>query len=281
MFVNLNGKYLSTEKAGISIDNRSFRYGDGFFETIKVINEKVNLIHLHLDRLFYSIQALAFKPPHFFTEDYIVKLINELVIKNNHSKLARVRLTIFRGNGGLYDAESNQFNFLIQSWPLNTSTNNLNDNGLIVGIYPKAFKAADFLSNIKNNNYLLYVMAAFHAKEMHWNDALVLNNNQSLADSTIANLFIIKEKKIITPPLGDGPVNGVMRRYILGSVVSLGYQIEERSVYENDLKQADECFLTNAIQGIKWVGKLENNIYSRKHIMTIYKEIIAPLWNQN
>ena len=277
-FVNFNGKILNEKNARVSVNNRSFRYGDGCFETIKVVNRKISLAEFNIDRLFATLHLLQFESPSFFTPAFILQSITELVEKNQHQKLARVRLTIFRGNGGLYDPENHYPIYLIQSWPLNPENNNLNENGLVIGTYPNGFKAADALANIKSNNFLLYAMAAMHSKKQHWNDALVLNHKGTFADATIANLFIITNKTITTPPLSDGPVNGTMRRYLLQSLPALGYSVQEQSISPEDLHQADECFLTNAIYGLKWIKQHDDTNFQSKHVFTIHNELIKSLW---
>ncbi|MEO7312502.1 MAG: aminotransferase class IV [Chitinophagaceae bacterium] len=277
-YVNLNGKVINEKNATVSVNNRSFRYGDGCFETIKVVNGEARLAEFHFDRLFASLKLLQFEWPSFFTPIFLLQSIKELVVKNQHQKLARVRLTIFRGEGGLYDPEHQHPNYLIQSWVLNPENNNLNDNGLVIGTYPIGFKAADALANLKSNNFLLYAMAALHSKQHYWNDALILNHKGTFADATIANLFIITQKAIITPPLTDGPVEGTMRRHLLQHLPALGYSVLEQSIAPKDLQQADECFLTNAIYGIKWVQQHRDTIFQRRHILTIHKDLIKSIW---
>lgn len=279
--VLLNGKYLNESEAAVSVNNRSFRYGDGCFETIKVINGKINLATFHVDRLFFSLQLLQFELPTFFTTEFVLRSIQQLTEKNRHQKRARVRLCIFADNGSLYDIENRRFNYLIQSWPLDLSSNTLNENGLVIGTYPNGFKAADNFANIKSNNFLLYSMAAIHAKKNYWNDALVLNHKETFADTSIANFFIIQDKNILTPPLTDGPVNGTMRRYLLQSLPALGFRVKEDSINLSQFLNADECFLTNAIYGLKWVKQFENINFKIKHIYTIYNELIRPLWGRN
>ena len=90
-----------------------------------------------------------------------------------------------------------------------------NENGLIIDIFPDARKSVDIFSNLKSANYLPYVMAAIWAKENKLNDALILNQHDRICDSTIANVFWVKDNKIFTPPLNEGCVAGVMRRKIL------------------------------------------------------------------
>jgi branched-subunit amino acid aminotransferase/4-amino-4-deoxychorismate lyase len=278
MFCNLNGKIINESNASVSVNNRSFRYGDGCFETMKYSRGKLPLAVLHFERLFNSLQTLQFDCPSFFTSEYLHGQINELVHKNQHDKLARIRLTVFRGNGGLYDAENMAPNWLIQSWSLNDASNALNTNGLIVGTYPHGFKAADQFANIKSNNYLLYGQAALHAKQQQWNDALVLNHRQSIADATIANFFLVKGNAIITPPLSDGPVSGVMRRYLSERLPALDYEVIEQTIHPSDMLSADEAFLTNAVFGIKWIQSIGEKSYNLKYAAIIHKQLVAPLF---
>ena len=280
MFCNLNGKIINESNATVSVNNRSFRYGDGCFETLKYANDKLLLANYHFERLFDSLQLLKFDCPSFFTAEYLIQQIRQLVVKNQNQKLARVRLTIFRGNGGLYDPENMAPNWLIQCWPLNDSSNALNNNGLVTGIYKGGFKAADAFANLKSNNYLLYSQAALYAKQQHWNDALLLNHRQTIADATIANLFIIKGNTIITPPLSDGPVNGVMRRYLLENLPGLSYTVTEQSINANDIADIDEAFLTNAVYGIKWIQTLDDTNFSLRHSAIIHQELLAPLFSK-
>ena len=273
LFLFHDGKFLRSDKLLISPDNRSFRYGDGFFETMKWKNGQVMLQQLHLERLFHSLELLKFKPPNYFTAEYIIQAIQELVKKNQHHNLARIRLTIFRGEGGIYDHQNHFPHLLIQSWDLNESNNKLNENGLDIDIYRLSVKSADHFSSIKSNNYLPYVMAAIWAKEQHLNDAILLNADGNIADATIANVFMVKDGFIKTPPLSDGAVAGVMRRHLLNQLNHLGYEVQETSIAPADLLQASEIFLTNAIYGIRWVKQLGNTPFSHQLTEKIWKEI--------
>ncbi len=277
-FLQYNGKSYKADKLLISPDNRSFRYGDGFFETIKMVKGKILLEDLHMERLFSSMDRLYFQKPSYFTPDYIKEQILALAKQNYHDKLGRIRLTIFRGNGGLYDPENHFPNYIIQTWALNPANNNLNENGLITDIYPDARKAADQFSSIKSNNYLSYAMAALWAKKEHLNDAILLNANNRIADSTIANIFIVQNGVIKTPPLTEGPVSGNMRRYLLQSLRKENMPVEESPITAEELKQAAELFFTNAIYGIKWVKQLGNSQYSNNVSSMLHKKFIAPLF---
>ncbi len=277
-FLFSDGKILKQDKLLISPNNRSFRYGDGFFETMKWFNGKILIEQLHLERLFHTLHILQFKPPAYFTAEYIVQAIQQLVSKNQHHKLARVRVTIYRGDGGIYDEQNHFPHLLIQTWALNPMNNRLNENGLDIDIYAAAVKQSDHFSLLKSNNYLGYVMAALWAKEHHLNDAILLNPQGNIADATIANVFIINNGTIITPALSEGPVSGVMRRYILKQLQERGYEVKEGIVSADDLANASEVFLTNAIYGMRWVKQCGKNTYIHQLVPHLYKEIMADMF---
>ncbi|MGE5108815.1 MAG: aminotransferase class IV, partial [Sphingobacteriales bacterium] len=226
-FYSYNGKLFQKGENFISPDSRAFRYGDGLFETIIVRNGVIRLASLHFERLFNGLRLLRFEIPKLFEASGLQKNILAVCKKNNHDN-ARVRLAVFRGDGGLYDPENLQPNYVIQSWALAEHVLEMNQNGLVIDIYPSAHKTMDAFANIKSSNYLPYVMAAFYAKENKWNDCLVLNTNGRIADSTIANIFILKEDVLYTPPLSEGCVAGVIRKFLLENQTLFGFKIIEK-----------------------------------------------------
>lgn len=260
-------------------DNKSYRYGDGLFETMKVMSGGICLESFHFERLFSSLQLLQMRLPALVTREKIRQQVLQLCEKNDCMGLARVRLSVFRGNGGIFEG-SDELQFLIECWPLSESVNRLNENGLIVDIYPDAKKSCDRFSNIKSANFLPYVMAARYARQNKWNDCLLLNVNDRIADSAIANVFMVKGETIITPPLSEGCINGVMRRYLLEKLKEVDFEIraQEGSVTIDDLLSADEVFLTNAIQGIKWVARLRDKEYTSVNAGKIYSRFIQTIF---
>lgn len=274
--ISVNGKIVSSDAPVLLTANRGYRYGDGLFETMKVVEEDIQLAQYHFERLFAGLSLLQFAIPKLLTAERLQEEVLLLCRKNECEELARVRLSFSRGNGGLYDQDKTP-QYIIECWPLNNTVNKLNENGLVIGLYKTAQKSCDVFANIKSANFLPYVMAALFAKENKWNDCLVMNTNSNIADSTIANIFIIKEGIIITPPLTEGCVNGVMRRHLLAVLPKTGYTIEEKPVTPADIENADEVFLTNAINGIRWVRQFGSKIYDNSATAAIYHTIIRTI----
>lgn len=271
-----NGKLLKADEPVLLAANRSYRYGDGLFETIKVSGGKVLLEQLHFERLFSGLLILKYEIPKLFAEERIKNELLELCRENNVDKLARVRLSVFRGNGGLYENDK-KMQYLIECWPLSESSTQLNKNGLLIDVYPGARKSCDRFSNLKSANFLSYSMAALYAKEKKLNDCFVLNSEGNVADSTIANIFLIENGIIKTPALSQGCVAGVMRRHLLSILKDAGHTVQETSINEADLIRADEVFLTNAINGIRWVKQFRERVYANNKTIEIYNQFVKTI----
>jgi branched-chain amino acid aminotransferase len=114
---------------------------------------------------------------------------------------------------------------------------------------------------------LIYSIAAQQAKANKWNDALICNTSGNIIESTIANIFWVKDKQLFTPHLYEGCVAGVMRRYIMDN-----FEVIEAPFSPLILSMADEIFLTNAIRRIKWVSSIENTKYSMDYTAHIYNK---------
>lgn len=283
-YIYFNGQLVDDQEHLVTADNRGLRYGDGLFETLKVINGTISLADLHFERLFKGLSLLAFELPAFFTPAYLTEAILAVCQKNKVTKAARVRLNIVRGNGGLYDPEDLSPNTIIQSWPLPEHTLQLNVNGLVIDVYPEARKSTDPFANIKSNNYLPYAMAALYAKQQRLNDCLVLNTHDRICDATIANIWWVKVDTIFTPPLSEGGVAGVMRHYLLNKIrqqpaAFKGWapQAVEQPLTIETLLQADEVFLTNALYGIRWVGQCRDQSYNHSVASLLYEQLIKDL----
>ena len=275
IFVNQNGKVIREDAASISINNRSFRYGDGCFETMKMIDDKLLLSDYHFERLFSSLSLLQFDIPNHLTPNYLQEQVLYLAKKNCHNKLARIRLMAYRGDGGLYDPQNHFPNYLIQTWELNPAVYNLNENGLVTDIFEDAVKPCDKYSAIKSNNYLGYAMAALWARQQHLNDAILLNPYGRVADATIANVFMVKDGIVKTPPLDEGGINGIMRRHLLSTLPTIGIEAQETPLTVEDLLQADELFLTNSISGIRWVKRLREREYGNDLAAMVFRKVVS------
>ncbi len=216
-YINYNSILTPAHQPVITADNRSFRYGDGFFETMKMLNGKIILEEYHMERLFSAFQMLQFEIPEFFNLAFLLAEIQKLVVANNDTRHSRIRLTIFRSDGLLTEVENNTPNFIVQSWPVSHSPA-YNETGVTIGLYNDMRISTDNYANLKSNNYLPYAMAVRWYKSNGLDDALLLNSEHRIAEASTSNVFIVKGKVISTPHLSEGCVAGVTRRFLLTSL---------------------------------------------------------------
>ena len=268
-----DGRFYGNDEPLVTADNRGLRYGDGLFETLKFSGGEILMKEWHLERLFRGMDLLQFECPALFTPAQLAGQVAVLCKKNKHTT-ARVRINIFRGNGGLYDPENHAPHCIIQSWSLPGKDFELNENGLVAGIYTAAKKSVDAFSHLKSNNYLPYAMAALHAKNQQWNEAFLLNTAARICDATIANIFIIKNNTIYTPSLQEGCVEGIMRRFLLENLPLHGFRVKEASISPEDLLAADEVFVTNAVRGLRWVKECGPGKYTNRITTQIFARLL-------
>ena len=273
--VCLNGRFFPAGQPVLTAANRSYRYGDGLFETLLCRAGEPRLGTYHFERLFTGMELLGMETGKWFTRTKLEADIQELCRRNETYDTARVRLSVFRGEGGLYD-EDRGTGYLIESWALEAGAPRWNENGLVIGVYPDARKSTDRFSSLKSANFQPYSLAANYAKQHRLNDALVLNDKERIADSTIANVFLVFGNEIATPPLSEGCVSGVMRRHLLDKLPSLGFKVVERPFYPHELKDATELFLTNAIHGLRWVRECGEAGYECTRTREIYRQLFQP-----
>lgn len=258
-----NGEYLKDGVPVISPSANAVRYGDGLFETMRfsIPAGSIFLRKYHFDRLSAGAQKLGFILPPYFTLNQLEEKIKELCEKNGHNSLARVRLTLLRPEGDFGSSSQAEPDILIQSYQLSSESFSP-EKGLILTICPDVRKSADNYSNLKSNNCLPYLVAARYAQSAGADDAIILNSYNRVCESSIANIFIEEDGVLITPPLTEGCVAGVMRKFLTEQLNSNEFTIREEPIDETRLKKAQAVFLTNAIRGVRWVNNCGTVSYS-------------------
>jgi branched-chain amino acid aminotransferase len=259
-----NGHVISLYEPAISFSNRAFRYGDSLFESIRYTNGKIMFLSDHVKRIKLSMTTLRMNVPAEFTTGNIEQLIIHLLEQNNIKQDARIRLTVFRNEGGFYTPDTNDISFLIETEVLETSGYTLNQKGLWVDIYAEIKKQINKISNLKTGSALLYVMAGITKTSLKLDDCLLVNDNGNIIESISANIFVVKNGTLYTSPITDGCIDGVMRKQILDIAAQNKILAFEQPLTVHTLTNGDEVFLTNAIKGIQWVGQFKNKFYTNQ-----------------
>jgi branched-chain amino acid aminotransferase len=259
----LNGHLVSIYEPSIPFTNRAFRYGDSLFETIRFCNNKIMFLRDHVTRLILGMTVLRMNLPAEFTTENMYEFILQLLKHNAHAPNARIRLTVFRNDGGFYTPETNDISFLIESEEL-PNPYELNQKGLWVDIYADIKKSINKLSNIKSGNALMYVMAGIAKQSMKLDECFLVNENGAICESISSNIFIVKNGTIYTAPLSEGCVAGIMRKQIMHIATENKILTFESPITMYTLLNGDEVFLTNSVNGVQWVGQFKEKFYTNK-----------------
>jgi len=261
LYVNNNGLILSNDGPSIQAGNRGHLYGDGVFESIRIINGVPVNVENHIKRLLDGAKAIKLRPAVYFTTDFFKDKITELCQKSEIKEGGRCRISLDRVAGGAYQPESNEAAYFIEVYPYETNFFELNSKGLEVDLYTEVKKHKSILSNYKTKSGLLYVMAAIYATEKKLDDVLITNERDIILESSSCNLFVVSNGVLYTPGLEEGCLAGTMRMQIINLAIKHGIKVYECNILPQNILAADEIFLTNAIRGINWVSGYRTKRY--------------------
>ena len=271
--INYNGEILPSDN-NLSSSNRAFLYGDGVFETLKIVNNTILFLEDHYFRLMASMRIVRMKIPNNFTLEYLEAQILNLAKAQNCENSARVRFTVFRNDGGFYLPNTNSVSFQIQVFPLENTLYSFSDANYEVDLYKDFFISKQLLSTIKTTNKMINITGSIFAEENDLQNCILLNNDKNVVEALNGNLFMLLGNKLITPPISEGCLNGIMRKQILQIAKKIeSVEVIEEVISPFDLQKADELFITNVISGIQPITK-----YRKKEYKTdLAKEILTNL----
>lgn len=248
-----NDEFIAVDEAIFTAKNRSFRYGDGLFESMRMSGGKLKFAELHADRLQAGMNAMKMDGGILFDDYFLKQKTTELCKKNKLRENVRFRLSVYRDGEGLYTPDSNQSGYVLEATPMDEGGYEINKKGLIINVYDEISKPVNKLSNYKTSNSLLYVMAGLYKKQHRLDEAFLLNQHGFLCESISSNVFVVYDKQIYTPALSEGCVAGVMRNVVMQTAKANSISIVEAQINPEVLKEAEEVFITNATSGIRWV----------------------------
>jgi branched-chain amino acid aminotransferase len=252
VFINFNGEILPSDTKLVSIHNRAFRYGDGLFESMRLMKGQLKFADLHADRLQRGMKALKIDG-YSQMDTWFLKEKCEDIARRNRAKHGRLRLTVYRDAEGLYLPTTNKMGWCLEVQPIEEPRYFLNTKGLIMDIFDELKKPTDYLSNVKTCNSLVYVMAGLFKSQNKLDDVFLLNQNGFLCEAGSSNVFVWYQNHLYTPALSEGCVEGVMRQVVINLAKQLNIPVMEAQIKPDILYEADEVFLTNAGRGIQTV----------------------------
>jgi branched-chain amino acid aminotransferase len=236
MKLSLNGDLVDAETARIAPDDRGFTLGDGLFETIAVKKAAPKRLPAHLARLRQGAAVLGIPVP--YTDEKIAGLVASVIAANDMMEGA-LRLTLTRGPGarGIAPPEMPTPTFMITAGPLPPD-----DSMALMVAHGTRRDEGSPLARIKHLGYLANILARKEAVAAGADDAVLLNTQGRVAETTVSNIFCLIGGGLVTPPVSEGALPGVMR----AEVIRLA-RAEERPIEVGELEQASEIFVSNAL----------------------------------
>lgn len=277
--INFNG-ILQQVTNQITTSNRSFLYGDGIFETIKVVDGKILFLEDHYFRLMASMRIVRMKIPINFTMEFFESQILLLTEALSISDSARVRVTVFRNDGGLYLPNENSVSYIIEGSELTSKEYKISTSNYEVDLFKDSFISKQLLSTLKTTSKILNVTASIFAKENDLDSCILLNDDKNVVEAISGNLFMLMGNKLITPSISEGCLNGILRKQVLKIISQFPeIQLQESTISPFDLQKADELFITNVIIGIQPISKYRKKEYKSDLSQKLLDKINETIFN--
>ncbi|MFV8756237.1 aminotransferase class IV [Nannocystaceae bacterium ST9] len=254
VWLSTQARPLDPEEATISVFDRGFLYGDSVYETLRTAGGRVVELDAHLARLGDSAEGIAFELP--FEHAAIAKALEHTLAAAENPE-SRIRLIVTRGTGPIAldtrVAESPILVIIVQ--PLIVPTDDEYERGIPAVIVGD--REGSVRPGLKTGNYLGNILALHRAHELGAEDAIMCNGG-AVAEGATSNVFMIAGGEAHTPSLRTGLLAGITRQTVIGLLRDrLGIPVHERTITPDQLRAADEVFLTSSVRGVMPVTTLD------------------------
>ena len=257
MKIYLDGKFVDSSEAKVSVFDHGLLYGDGVFEGIRLYGGNIFRLEEHLERLEHSARAIMLQIP--LTRAELAEATCE-TFRQNGLQDAYIRLVVTRGVGdlGLSPWLCPKPSLFIIASKISLYPQEHYDNGLaIVTVPTRRISPAALPPTIKSLNYLNNILGKIEAKQFGALEAIMLNDQGYVAECTADNVFIVQKGEIVTPSASQGALKGITRGTIFDIARELNVPIRETDMTRYDVWCSDECFLTGSGAEVIPVVKLD------------------------
>ena len=279
-FIWYNGEFVEWQNATTHVLNHGLHYGSCVFEGLRVYGEKIYKLEKHTDRLFFSAKRMGIEVP--YSKDEINKA-QEATIKKMNIKYGYVRPVIWRGSEMMaISAQKNKINVAVATWEWPsyfTKEDRLKGISLQTAVWkrpppdciPTDTKAAGL--------YMICTLSKHEAEKNGFTDALMLDYKGRVSESTGSNIFLVINGEIHTP-VPDCFLNGITRQAVIEIAKNEGIKVIERDIYPDEIKNAEEIFLTGSAVEVTPVGKIDNQTFKvgdiTAKISSLYMKEVDP-----
>ena len=259
--INLNGELQAVTSPLFSVQNRGFLYGDAVFETLRYSQNHLLFWEDHYFRLMAAMRVFRMNIPMAFTPEFLEQECLRVVeAQSTSSPSWRIRLSVFRNDGGVYLPASRDVSYVIEAKPLNSETYSSKET-YTVELFKDYYVQKSMLSNLKSNNKALNVIGSIFMQEQGFDNGILVNDDKEVVEFLNGNLFVVDAGVLRTPPLSAGCLDGIMRKQLIRLAKKHGITCLEEKISPFDLQQVQEVFMTNSISGIQPVSSYRRTAY--------------------
>jgi branched-chain amino acid aminotransferase len=275
--VYFQDRLCDIDEVRINPANRAFKFSDGCFEAVKVYKGKPLFWNFHYARLKEALDVLTIRST--FDNEQLKSIVTELIDANSKIESGMLRVMVYRSGGGKYIPESNDSEMYIE---YSATSYHVYPHPVIEKraiLYDEIRLPKHFLGNHKMLNKSIHVQAGIFAERHGYNEALLVNQEGTIAEAISSSLFILKDDHIQTPPLSAGGLNGTIRKAMFQLSENLSTPIIEMEIYPEALDDAMEIWTTNASTGISAVSFYKNRTYGTEMANQVQKKLIESAIN--
>ena len=257
MKVYLNGKFVDRDKAVVSVFDHGLLYGDGVFEGIRAYNGRIFRLREHIQRLYESAHTIMLRIP--LGQHEMAEVVKDSV-RVNKLKDAYIRLVVTRGVGdlGLDPRKCTDPTIFVITDKIKLYPEEIYQKGLALITVATQRNVPEALNpQIKSLNYLNNILAKIEAVNAGFEEALLLSNTGYVTECTGENVFIVKGRRLITPPPYIGVLRGITRQTVMELAQQQGLAVREDMLTRHDVFNADEMFLTGTAAEVIPVVKID------------------------
>ena len=280
LLIYLEGKLVPEEQAKVSVFDHGLLYGDGVFEGIRAYNGKVFRLKEHIRRLYQSAQTIMLKIP--VSPENLTAAILE-TLRANKLRDAYIRVVITRGKGdlGLDPRKCPKASYFVITSKIQLYPEELYEKGIdIITVATRRTNVEMLTPGVKSLNYLNNILAKIEGNNAGVSEALLLNQEGLVLECTGDNVFLVRGKEILTPPLYLGILAGITRQAVLELAPRAGLTAREIPFTRHDLFNADEVFLTGTAAEVIPVIRIDGRQVRKgipgfytKNLMILFREL--------
>ncbi len=272
--INHNGALTGAHAPIFTAQNRGLLYGDAVFETIRYSQKHLHFFEDHYFRLMASMRVFRMNIPMTFTPEFLEQeCLRVIEAQSEMAPAWRIRLTVYRNDGGAYLPKTRDVQYLVEAKPLQHDQYQAAAD-YKVELFNDYYLQKSMLSNLKSNNKALQVIGSIFMEEQGFDNGILVNDEKEVVEFLNGNLFVVDDGKLRTPPISSGCLDGIMRKQVIRIAKKAGITCTEETISPFDLQRVQEVFMTNAVVGIQPVASYRRTTYENSVAASLQQQLI-------